>query len=205
LDLPRTTPSLARVTGELAGRRAKREERMASAVTVGLVVAATAASGLLAGLNVDRLIVQMPAWEEVGALAWATYSREADLGSGLILYPLEAIGGAILTAAAAVAFYFDRAAPRFAAVPIYAAVVLAVGGLLATTQAAPIMLSLREIGDDPAALQRAFESFNRWGTVRAVFQVLAFGANLWALVSVSRSRTSSKLPASAPRAAARPR
>jgi hypothetical protein len=132
----------------------------------------------------------MPAWEEVGALAWATYSREADLGNGLILYSLEGIGGAILTIAAAVAFYFDRAAPRSAAVPIYAAVVLVVGGLLATTQAAPIMLSLREIGDDPAALQRAFEGFNWWGKVRAVFQVLAFGANLWALASFSGSRTS---------------
>ena len=163
---------------------------MASAVTVGFVVAATAVNGLLAGLNVDRLIVQMPAWEEVGALAWATYSREADLGNGLILYSLEGIGGAILTIAAAVAFYFDRAAPRSAAVPIYAAVALVVGGLLATTQAAPIMLSLREIGDDPVALQRAFEGFARWGTVRAVIQVLAFGASLWALVSVSRPRTS---------------
>jgi hypothetical protein len=75
-------------------------------------------------------------------------------------------------------------------VPIYAAVVLVVGGLLATIQAAPIMLSLREIGDDPAALQRAFEGFNWWGKVRAVFQVLAFGANLWALASFSGSRTS---------------
>lgn len=163
---------------------------MASPVTVGFVVAATAVSGLLAGVNVDRLIVQMPAWEEVGALAWATYSREADLGNGQLLYPLEGIGGAILTVAAAVAFYFDRAAPRSAVVPIYAAVALVVGGLLATTQAAPNMLSLRQIGADPAALQRAFDGFNQWGTVRAVFQVLAFGANLWALVSISRARTS---------------
>jgi hypothetical protein len=162
---------------------------MPSRVTVGFVVAATAVNGLLAGVNVDRLIVQMPAWEEVGALAWATYSREADLGNGQILYPLEGIGGAILTAAAAVAFYFDRAASRSAAIPIYVAVALVIGGLLATTQAAPNMLSLKQIGDDPAAVQRAFEGFNRWGSVRAVFQVLAFGANLWALVSVSRSRT----------------
>jgi hypothetical protein len=163
---------------------------MASPVTIGFVVTATAVSGLLAGTNIDRLIVQMPAWEQVGVLAWATYSREADLGNGLVLYPLEAIGGALLTACAAVAFYFDRTAPRSAAIPIYAAVVLVLGGLLATTQAAPYMLSLREIGNDPAALQRAFDGFNRWGTVRAVFQILAFGVNLWALVSVLRCKSS---------------
>jgi hypothetical protein len=163
---------------------------MASPVTIGFVVIATAVSGLLAGTNIDRLIVQMPAWKQVGVLAWATYSREADLGNGLVLYPLEGIGGALLTVCAAVAFYFDRTAPRSAAVPIYAAVVLVLGGLLATAQAAPNMLSLREIGDDPAALQRAFDGFNRWGTVRAVFQILAFGVNLWALVSVLRCKSS---------------
>jgi hypothetical protein len=163
---------------------------MASSVTLSFVVAATAVSGLLAGTNIDRLIVQMPAWGQVGALAWATYSREADLGNGLVLYPLEAIGGALLTVCAAVTFYFDRTAPHSAAIPIYAAVVLVLAGLLATTQAAPYMLSLREIGNDPAALQRAFDGFNRWGMVRAVFQILAFGANLWGLVSVLRSKSS---------------
>jgi hypothetical protein len=163
---------------------------MASSVTISLVVAATAVSGLLAGTNIDRLFVQMPAWEQEGVLAWATYRRKADLGNGLVLYPLEAIGGALLTVCAAVAFYFDRTAPRSAAVPIYAALVLVLGGLLATTQAAPYMLSLREIGNDPAGLQRAFDGFNRWGMVRVVFQVLAFGANLWALVSVLKSKSS---------------
>jgi hypothetical protein len=163
---------------------------MASSVTLSFVVAATAVSGLLAGTNIDGLIVQMPAWGQVGALAWATYSREADLGNGLVLYPLEAIGGTLLTVCAAVTFYFDRTAPHSAAIPIYAAVVLVLAGLLATTQAAPYMLSLREIGNDPAALQRAFDGFNRWGMVRAVFQILAFGANLWGLVSVLRSKSS---------------
>lgn len=147
---------------------------MASSVTIGFVVAATAVSGLLAGTNIDRLIVQMPAWEQVGVLAWATYSREADLGNGLILYPLEGIGGALLTVCAAVAIYFDRTAPRSAAIPIYAAVVLVLGGLLATTRAAPYMLSLREIGNDPAALQWAFD-----GCVRSQVQILIRARMIW--------------------------
>ena len=49
------------------------------------------------------------------------------------------------------------------------------------------MLGLRRLGDDdPAALQRAFDGFERWGNVRAVFQVLAFLANVWALAALAR-------------------
>ena len=34
--------------------------------------------------------------------------------------------------------------------------------------------------------QRAFDGFERWGNVRAVFQVLAFLANVWALAALAR-------------------
>jgi hypothetical protein len=46
--------------------------------------------------------------EKVGPVAWAEFSRHADLGNGLVLYPLEAFGGFLFTLAAAVSFYFDR-------------------------------------------------------------------------------------------------
>ncbi len=149
-----------------------------------LILAATVFDGLLAGMNVDRALVQMPAWRQVGARAWAAYSRHADLGNGLFLYPFEAIGGALLTIAAAIAFQFDAGIPRAAAIPIYLSLALALGGLAATILAAPKMLSLRRISDSQAVLQQAFDGFERWGDVRGIFQVLAFGANLWALVSV---------------------
>jgi hypothetical protein len=48
---------------------------MISARTRALLIAATVLSGLLAGGNVDRAIVAMPAWEQVGAAAWAEFSR----------------------------------------------------------------------------------------------------------------------------------
>jgi hypothetical protein len=49
------------------------------------------------------------------------------------------------------------------------------------------MLSLRGLNDDDtAALQQAFDGFHRWGNVRAVFQVLAFVANVWALAALAR-------------------
>jgi hypothetical protein len=155
-----------------------------SFVTRGFVVAATVLGGILAGFNVDRALVQMPAWRHVGARAWAAYSRHADLGNGLILYPLEAIGAAIFSIAAPIAFHLDASAPRPAAVPIDLAAGLVLGGLLSTIPAAPKMLSLRRICDDPAALRRAFDGFERWGDVRAVFQVLAFFANVWSLVAI---------------------
>jgi hypothetical protein len=159
---------------------------MALPVIYGLIIAATVLHGLLAGGNVDRALVQMPAWRRTGVRGWAAYSRHADLENGLFLYPSVAIGGALLTLAAAIGFFLNPAAPRAAAVPIYLAVALALGGLAATTQAAPKMLSLRRIGNNPAALQRAFAGFMHWGNVRGLFQVLAFGANMWSLVAVLR-------------------
>src|SRR6266545_2975747 len=94
--------------------------------TRGLLIAATLLGGLLAGGNVNRNLVHMPAWRQVGALAWATFSRHADLGlNGMIVYPLEGIGGAVITIAAALASPFERTAPRAAAVPLYLAAGLA--------------------------------------------------------------------------------
>ncbi len=156
---------------------------MTSPLILSLVIGATILDGFLAGGNVDRIIVQMPAWRQVGARAWAVYSRKADLGNGLFLYPFEAIGGAILTIAAAMAFFFDPSAARMAALPVGLAVVFVVGGLLATIQAAPKMLSIRRV-DDEAGLKAAFRGFDRWGLLRGILQVLAFGANLWALVAI---------------------
>jgi hypothetical protein len=63
--------------------------------------------------------------------------------------------------------------------------VLVLGGLVATVKAAPIMLSLRRIGDNPPALQKAFDGFKRWGNVRGIFQVLAFVTNIWALAALA--------------------
>jgi hypothetical protein len=48
----------------------------------------------------DRALVATPAWRELGPQAWATYSRHADLGNGLIVYPIYGIGLAVLAVAA---------------------------------------------------------------------------------------------------------
>ncbi|MGZ4913217.1 MAG: hypothetical protein ACXV5B_08900 [Halobacteriota archaeon] len=158
---------------------------MTSPVTYELLSIAIILNGFLAGLNIDRGLVQMPAWRKTGVRAWAAYSRHADLGNAKYLYPTEAIVGALFTVAAAVSFYFDLTAPASAADPIYASVALAVGGLLTTLKAGPFMLSLRRIGEDASALQKAFEGFRRWGNVRGVCQILAFLVNIWAFVALA--------------------
>jgi hypothetical protein len=158
---------------------------MASPRTRLALIAATLLSGLLAGGNVDRAFVAMPAWQKVGATAWAEFSRHADLGNGLILYPVEAFGGFLLTLAAAVSFYFDRTADRSAAWPLVTATVLCAGGLAFTVMAAPIMLGIRGT-DDPAMLQAAFEGFWSWGNLRAACQISAFVLQLWALAVLAR-------------------
>ena len=153
---------------------------MISSRTRSLLVAAIVLSGLLAGGNVDRAIVAMPAWERVGAPAWADFSRHADLANGLFLYPIEAIGSFVLILAAMASLHLDRAAKGRVALPIYGAVLLSVGGLLCTLKAAPIMLGIEGLGD-PAALRQAFDGFHFWGNIRGIFQVLAFLAAVWAL------------------------
>src|SRR5438045_7036671 len=73
---------------------------MASRPTRALAIATTLTTGLMAGGLVYRGIIEMLAWQRTGPLAWAAYSRHADLAfPGLIVYPLEAVGGAILSIA----------------------------------------------------------------------------------------------------------
>jgi hypothetical protein len=74
-----------------------------------LIVAATIFDAVLAGTDVDRLLVQMPAWRDVGVAGWAAYSRHADLANGLVLYPTLAIAGCVLSVAAAINVARERA------------------------------------------------------------------------------------------------
>jgi hypothetical protein len=65
------------------------------ALLVALIVAATALTGLLAGLSFDGALVKLPARHRIGAVAYATYARGNDLDNGLWVYPSTAIGAAL--------------------------------------------------------------------------------------------------------------
>jgi hypothetical protein len=167
------------------------QQDLAPARTRGLILGCVFLAALFNGMlasGINRTLVDMPAWRRVGAPAWAEFSRWADLGQyGLVMYPLEGIGATVLSVVAAIIFARSRSSKtRHGGLPIYAAALLALLGMLATTQAAPTLLRTRHTSD-PVALQQALNRFTYWGGVRAVFQSLAFGANLWSLMAVSRN------------------
>ncbi len=157
---------------------------MVSLRTKILLTASALFGGLMAGLNLDRILVAMPAWQQVGSLAWASFSQKADLGNGLFLYPLLAIGGTLFIIGTVLSYRIDQGKLSSKAFPLLLAAFLALGGLLATIKAAPIMLSVPHLGGDPAAIQKAFDDFNFWGGIRCVFQVSAFGVELWAMATL---------------------
>jgi hypothetical protein len=60
-----------------------------------VAVAALLLSGVLAGLSLDKVIVQLPARHRMGAVAYAGYARAADLGNGVVFYALVGIAAAV--------------------------------------------------------------------------------------------------------------
>jgi hypothetical protein len=171
--------------------------QVALRTTRALVIANGSVGGLFVGDNIKRSLIDMPAWQHVGPVAWATFSRYADLGNGLIIFPIVGIGSAILTLATVVSYRLDRTAPRAAGLPIYLGLLCVIGGVLTTTQAAPYMLSLRSGVTDPVVLQHAFDGFLWWGTIRAVLDVLGYCCDFWAVIAILSSASALH---SAPRA-----
>ena len=153
-------------------------------LSVRLLVAAAALSGLLAGGNFVRMFIEMPAWRATSALAWANFSRHADLGHGLVIYPLLAIGAALLTWVATIGLW-KAPSTSGAVFPMGAASLLLMAGLIFTFFAAPQMLSLRELGNDAPSIQRAFDAFDYYGNLRGGAQILGFFAELWALARLA--------------------
>jgi hypothetical protein len=152
-------------------------------VALALIIVEQVLGTIIDSLN--RTLVEMPAWRHLGVQAWAAFSRGADLGNGTILYPLAGIGSLVLVLAAAIVFRLGPRRPWSVAIPVYGSALFAICVMLTTTQAAPIMLSLRRIGNDPRALEQAFEGFYRWDSIRAVIGMLEGFAEIWALVALS--------------------
>jgi len=154
-------------------------------MTILLATLAVLVNGLLAGLSLDRSLVAMPAWRRVGLRGWATFSRQADLRNGLVVYPVLGIGGPLLSIATAVAYWLGPSVPS-AGVPVLAAGVLSIGHVVSTARAAPNMARVGRLADDDeAGLRDAFARFERWQAVRATLQALAFGVSVWALVALA--------------------
>jgi hypothetical protein len=158
-------------------------------LTETLVLAAVLVGGLCGSL-LDRSFVATPAWRSLGAVAWADYSRHADLGNGDIVYPVGAILWWGLVIGAAIAYRRDASAPRTAGRAIYLALGSVLGALGSTIIAAPVMQHVWIVPDsDTTALYNAFQTFTVWGVyVRGIFFGLVFVFTVWALVALLRHR-----------------
>jgi hypothetical protein len=150
-------------------------------LVVFMIALATAANGLLAGLNTDTALVKLPARRRIGAVAYATFARGNDLGNGLVVYPLLGIGAALLTVLATAIAYAGHS-PVEVVLPLSLASGSSLLHTFATTRAAPVMLSLKDAPDDEALLRAKLDRFAHWHAIRAMFQVLTFFVLLWALV-----------------------
>ena len=147
-----------------------------------LNLAATVLTGLLAGISLDKAIVQLPARHRMGVIGFAAFSRANDLGAGLIAYPVLGISAALLTISAALAVFF-QGAPLADAWPLYISVLLALLHSITTARAAPNMLSLRQPTNDEAVLTETLNRFAKWHNLRAFLQLLNFLMLVWAAVA----------------------
>jgi hypothetical protein len=142
----------------------------------------TFVQGLAAGICFDVATVKLPTRHRIGAMAYANFARGNDLGNGLKVYPALVVGGGILVIVLTVAAY--AMGDTAILYPLSAAGLSSVGYLAATAKAAPIMWSLRTAQDGEQVVTQKLDRFAYWHSWRAVFQLLAFGALLWAVASI---------------------
>jgi ABC transporter DrrB family efflux protein len=142
--------------------------RVDAAVT-SVAVAALVADGILAGLSLDKAIVQLPARQRIGVTAYAAYARAADLGNGIAFYAAIGVGAAVLTLAA-FGVAAGLGAPGAVTGLLAAAAVLTLVHSAMTGRAAPAMFQIGRAGDDRAALAPLLTRFTRWSAARAAAQ-----------------------------------
>jgi hypothetical protein len=146
-----------------------------------LIIIATVLNGGLAGGSLEGSLVKLPARRRIGVVAYATFARGNDLGNGLVVYPIWAVSAALFTFIATIVAYVEHQ-PLELLLPLTLASLTSIGHFLATSQAAPVMLSLRHTPDDEAILTAKLDKFELWSAVRTTLQVLTFFILIWALL-----------------------
>ncbi len=150
--------------------------------TLGLVALATALNGLLAGGSVEKSLVELPARRRMDLLAFVQFSRAADLGRGLLYFPVVGIAAPVVTIVAALRIAFDASLPALAEELSFVAAILSAGHLFTTSRAAPKMLSLRKENVSREGAEATYRMFERWQAVRATLQLATFLAVLGVLI-----------------------
>jgi hypothetical protein len=157
-----------------------------SVMSVVVVMAAVAVTGLLAGASLDQSVKQLPARKRIGAIAYSAYTQAADLDNGIVLYAVLGVGAALLSIVAAIIVW--REGNEAVRLPAVVVATLAVLHGAATTRAAPTMFSQRQVLGNEAALKRIFDRFARWQAFRCAMQIANCAALLWLWASVSAPR-----------------
>ncbi len=151
--------------------------------TVGWLIAAVVVTSAGATASLDQLVKQLRARHRIGVVAYSSYSRAADFGTGLPFYVPIIAGWVVLIPAAAIVGWRNGVAG-----PLAHAIAAMVVGLVAHAavtglRAAPILLSQREIApDDEAKLAVVFDRFARWHLVRTIVDVGTASSAVGALV-----------------------
>jgi hypothetical protein len=157
-----------------------------------LAFGATLFGGLLAGVTANRALVELPAWERIGAIPWANFTRAENHGVGSFFYIVVGFLALALTVVTAIAFRFDRSARGSRRFPAYAAALLAITyGVITRAILVPAAFRLKAAGNDAAELQQIFAGMARWWGVNDILHVLAFSLSLWAFAEILTRQTSS--------------
>jgi hypothetical protein len=159
---------------------------MELSTTLGLVIASVAVNGLLTGATLDQAIKQLPARKAIGAVAYSDYSRAADLGNGLIWYPVLGIGAALLGVVTGVVGLTHHVIGA-EQIALIALIVGSVAHMGSTALAAPTNISQRRAAGDEEALTRIFNRFAFLNAIRASLLVATLGVTVWALVAAIQS------------------
>jgi hypothetical protein len=128
---------------------------MASSATKGLAFGAVLFGGLQAGVTANRAFVLLPAWERLGVISWANFTRAENVGGGALFYPVLGLAALLFTVFAAIVFRLDRTARGSRRFPAYAAALLAIVWAAVTRELIlPAMFALRDAGSGAAPLQQ---------------------------------------------------
>lgn len=159
---------------------------MQLSATLMLLIASVAVNGLLTGATLDQAIKQLPARKAIGAVAYSDYSRAADLGNGLIWYPVLGIGAAVLSVVTGAIGLAQHAAGA-EEIALISLIVGSVAHMGSTALAAPTNISQRRAVGDEAALTAIFNRFAVLNAVRAGLLVATLGVAVWALAAAIQS------------------